>query len=394
MRSRTISTDRGTPAGVAAATQMTSAPDITIVVCTYERPRNLSLCLDSIAAQEGVDGRLEVVVADDGSADGTAALVEAFRARAPFPVRFTTHEHRGFHPARCRNEGARAGTAPYLLFLDGDCVIPPGHVRAHLAERREGTVCGSDSFRLTEADSMDAERHPGDFERLARLVSRRERMRVGRDHLDARLNWLLRNPSKPKLFSGNLGVWRRDFERVNGFDEKFHGWGGEDDDFRLRLIQARLGIRSIRDRARSFHLWHPPDSSAPRKWNEGRNTPFLQRPWRLTRCVDGLTKRSMDDLSIRLVNAERFEPLVASLVPCARNLAPPGAHADVECVFAPGPGGFTGSADCRILVVTEHGSRLPLRDAHILVTDLDGVRFDRGPRFTTRDSESLRATIP
>ena len=115
-----------------------SRPDIAVLVSSFERPAHIRRVLASIAAQRGVSGAFEVIVTDDGSRDETPRLVRQFAASANFPVRFITHRHDGFHIARCRNEGVRASTAPYLLFLDGDCMIPPDHLRAHLDCRREG----------------------------------------------------------------------------------------------------------------------------------------------------------------------------------------------------------------------------------------------------------------
>ncbi len=352
-----------------------------IIVCTYQRPRNLIACLSSIAAQTGVDEQFEVVVADDGSNDETPDLVSEFRRRAGFPVRFTTHRHEGFHPARCRNEGVLASNAPYLLFLDGDCVIPRDHVRNHLEQRRPQTVCGGDCFRLTEEQSDHLAGGVDRMESLERFVTLRERLRVTRNHLDAKLNWLLRNASKPKLFAGNIGIWRRDLELVNGFDQKFLDWGGEDDDLRVRLIQAGLTIRSIRDRAHTYHLWHPPDPTVPARWMDGCNAPYLWRRFRLTGCIDGLVKRRMEDLSIRVRNGSRFQSLIAVGFPFLREPAAPGERADVECLFLPGEEGFTGNADCNLLILTAPVARAPLDDAHVLVTDLTSVVFDSGPRF-------------
>jgi predicted glycosyltransferase involved in capsule biosynthesis len=54
----------------------------------------------------------------------------------------------------------------------------------------------------------------------------------------------------------NLAVWRKDFFAVNGFDERFQGWGHEDADLAIRLI--KLGIRR-KDGQFSIpvlHLWH------------------------------------------------------------------------------------------------------------------------------------------
>ena len=81
------------------------APEIAISVTTYQKPWHLRRVLASIAGQLGVDGKFEVAVTDDGSTDETSQIVEEFRRRGDFPVRFTTHEHTVFHPARAATTG-------------------------------------------------------------------------------------------------------------------------------------------------------------------------------------------------------------------------------------------------------------------------------------------------
>ncbi len=109
-----------------------SPPEIALLMSTYQRPAHLRRALESIALQQGVEGRMELVVTDDGSTDETPQIVAEFARRVPFRVGFTTHEHTVFRLSRCRNEGAKASQAPYLLFLDGDCILPRDHVWQHL----------------------------------------------------------------------------------------------------------------------------------------------------------------------------------------------------------------------------------------------------------------------
>lgn len=360
------------------------APELSIVVCTYQRPRNLSACLDSIARQEAVGERFDLTVADDGSGDETPRVVEDFRRRAAFPVRFVTHEHLGYRVARCRNAGIRASSGSYVLLVDGDCVLPPDHVRIHLDQRRPGVVWGGDCLRLT-AEQSDRVGQGCGADELARMPSLRERWRVTRDDLDARLNWLLRNPHKPKLFANDIGVWRSDLERVNGFDEKFRDYGGEDDDLRTRFLQAGVEVRSIRHLTRSFHLWHPPDPTVPRRWTESRNASLVQRRFRLTRCVDGLVKRRLEDLTVRVRNASRVPATIAGAFSCRKGPSAVGERVDVECLFLPGSEGFTGSADCNLLVLADPVARPPLGRTDVLVTDLDDVRFDARPRYRVKE---------
>ena len=53
-----------------------------------------------------------------------------------------------------------------------------------------------------------------------------------------------------------LGISRADFERVNGYDARFAGWGGEDVDMAVRL--RRLGLRCgwPGPQTTLLHLWH------------------------------------------------------------------------------------------------------------------------------------------
>jgi len=56
--------------------------------------------------------------------------------------------------------------------------------------------------------------------------------------------------------SCNMGVWRSDFERVDGFDESFVGWGHEDADFVLRLHHSGVMRKNGFCATEVFHLWH------------------------------------------------------------------------------------------------------------------------------------------
>jgi len=55
----------------------------------------------------------------------------------------------------------------------------------------------------------------------------------------------------------NLGLWRKDFDAVNGFDEEFHGWGHEDADLSIRLIRNGVFRKDGHFGYPVLHLWHP-----------------------------------------------------------------------------------------------------------------------------------------
>ncbi len=356
-------------------------PEIALAVTTYQKPWHLRRALASIAAQRGIDGKLEVVVTDDGSTDETAAIVEQFRRSAPFPVAFTTHPHTTFQPARSRNEGARATTAPYLLYVDGDCVLPPDHVAAHLARRKPGWTMLGDAYRVEQELSATLSEEGAARGEYLRWDVGGERRRLDKKHRKMRLYNFLRHPNKPKLVSNNVSLWRSDLERVNGFDENFQGWGQEDDDLGRRLKRAGVRLASILGATRAYHLWHPRDPSTTATWREGVNVAYFLRAGKLIRCRNGLVKRPPAEMSIRIVGRPQWpERLVALWGPTGLPLpqgflhsanGSPEKPAEVEILCLPGEGRFSGRAECQVLVVMDNerpGRRL-LAKPHRIVAD-------------------------
>jgi len=349
-------------------------PEIAICVTSYQRPHSLALVLESIAAQRCQHDILEVIVSDDGSTDHTADVVVSFRRRAFFPVQFITHPHEVFQAARCRNAAAAATSADYLLFLDGDCVLPPQHVATHLARRQRGVAFSGDVCRLNQAISKnvtDELIRRGDF---AAVTPAAERRRLRMLDLKYRLSHFLRHPTKPRsLRSGDFGICRDDFLRVNGFDENFCGWGGEDDDLGRRLRRARIRLQPLLRWTYSYHLWHPREVSVPEQPKTAANAHYLTRKGRLTRCRNGLVKRSWNELDIRIVGHPAATNEVASAIAGrignsnnAKREDPP----EVEILFAPGQGKFSGRAECNILVALHRldKSQQIVADADVVVS--------------------------
>lgn len=351
-------------------------PKIAVLVSSYHRPGHLQRVLASIAAQRGVEGQIEVVVTDDGSQDETEQLVRRFAAHAAFPVHFTTHPHDGFQLARCRNEGVAASTAPYLLFLDGDCLIPPDHLQLHLARSRPGYAMAGYCALLDEQTSRgitEEQIRAGQFRRWDTWT---ESWKLWKMHAKARFYESIGDRLRPKLFGGNIGIARADYERVNGYDESFVGWGCEDDDLRLRLRAAGIRVGSILGHTHTYHLWHPKAPSAPRTWSEGANVDYLKRPLRLTRCLSGLSKRRLQDIVVRIAGNRPSKETLDRTLPlwCRVALATPREtyqSTEIELAFAPSSAPFSRESNCRILLVPK-GARAPqsmVRQADLIFAD-------------------------
>jgi len=346
------------------------APELAVIVTSFEMPWHLRHVLESIACQR-TSRSLEVIISDDGSTDEIPRVVADFAAQASFPVRFVTHPHAGFHAARCRNEGVRHSSAPLLLFSDGDCLLPPDHIEQHVQAWRPRTVTCGYCVRFDQDVSVGttlAAVQSGQFTAWASAEGRRKLRTMHRKALFYR--WI-GHRTKPAFRSTNFFMAREDYLRVNGFDENFRGWGCEDDDFGRRLRTAGVQMISVLSRTCVYHLWHPPTSTRPTEWKRGSNVAYLQRPIRLTRCLHGIHSRRLHNLSVRLAG------IAPDSVALRRILAAQGwiielaprIRTDLELLCRPGPGRFSGHSDCQILaVLDERGADIDTGQAQIVLS--------------------------
>src|SRR5262244_846873 len=105
----------------------TAAPDISVVLATYDRRHTLPRAIASVLAQDGV--RFELIVVDDASHDGTADYLATL---ADTRIRTIAVERNG-GPSAARNLGLKAARAGIVAFLDSDDAYLPHRLTAPLA---------------------------------------------------------------------------------------------------------------------------------------------------------------------------------------------------------------------------------------------------------------------
>jgi len=257
-----------------------------IVVASFNQPRSLRLVLAGVLRLDGAPDAL--LVADDGSEPEIGALVADFRAKAPFPVDFVTQENRGFRKARALNNALRRIAGGRVFFLDGDTIPHRAWLREHDRALAAGAAFATGGYvflDLEQAERLEAEGGPADP-----LLAPAERARLRAVHRRQRWHRLVRTADKPKILGGNWSARYEALEAVNGFDERYEGFGKEDSDIRNRLNAAGLRGRSAWDRAFVFHCPHELDPSrlAP---DDARGEPdrdyYRSRKGR-ARCARGL----------------------------------------------------------------------------------------------------------
>lgn len=261
------------------------------IITVYNRPQMLSACLKALAGNQAIVD--EAVVADDGSTPENAAAIRAGFAGLPFPVRYVWQPDQGYRLAAARNNAIRHAGGDYLLMLDCDILLMPDAVGRHLRAACPGHFLAGNRAWVSEADTRNFLRGPGDAPALAGLWNRADRRHLARCHRQFLRNaWLRRcgvaRRNKPKILGCHFSLFRADAERINGFDENYEGWGLEDDDFATRLHMAGVRGHSLIMQARALHLWHPAAASCPPDLADSPNYAYYHRQKVEMYCRRGL----------------------------------------------------------------------------------------------------------
>ena len=229
-------------------------PRVSLIVSTYNRPDALNLCLQSIAKQAVLPD--EVVVGDDGSGEETRRLIESFQQQFPVPIIHVWQEDKGFRLAKCRNKAVAACNCEYIIEIDGDLILHPRFVADHLAFAEEGCFLKGGRVNLTERRTNDCCR--SGVLPTFHLFSRGLRRRPNALH-SLLLGRFLSTRYKKNDVTGlgcNMSFWKEDYIRINGYDEFYEGWGGEDCDFAFRMSSSGIRRKYLKFSGIVYHLWH------------------------------------------------------------------------------------------------------------------------------------------
>jgi glycosyltransferase involved in cell wall biosynthesis len=246
--------------------RQTTDTTVSLLITTYKRTDALNLVLETVIKQTVMP--LEIIICDDGSDSQTRDLILAWSAR--LPMKHVWQPDSDFRASRSRNLGVAKSLAKYLIFLDGDCLLPPFFIERHLKLASRGFLV-SGGRRL-----LSPEKTRSLFENALSLPTAFNHWKFFGFPMG-----LLRDlgPAEwESVRTCNIGMYREDALMIAGFDESFVGWGREDSDFVVRLIHSGVKIRSGRLAACVAHLYHPESPRDHLSVNDQRFRETLNNP--------------------------------------------------------------------------------------------------------------------
>ena len=184
-------------------------PSVSAVIPAYNAERFIRKAIDSILSQTYPVA--EIIVVDDGSKDGTCAVVESYG----LPVQLLRQKNSG--PSTARNLGTRTSTSKYIAYLDADDAWHPEKIAKQIAVMEANpqvVLCYTGLLVFNEEDGTEFANEPAPLSEL------RSRLRI-------------RNPN---IVPSSVIVRRDAFDKTPGFDPALRG--SEDWDFAIAMLDV------------------------------------------------------------------------------------------------------------------------------------------------------------
>ncbi len=205
---------------------------VSVIIANWNRKELLSACLRSLAGQ--THSSYDVVVVDNGSSDGSAAMVEEMAASFPVPLRLIANsENKGFCAAN--NQGFAATTSELVALLNNDAEAEPGWLEA-----LENVIRTKDDIGMAASKILVWE-DPTRIDKCGHLIYPDGQNRGrGTGQLDRGQFEQVKEVLWP---DGCAAMYRRAMlEDVGGFDEDFFAYA---DDAELGLRARLAGWRCL-----------------------------------------------------------------------------------------------------------------------------------------------------
>jgi len=276
---------------------------VSVIVAVYKDVEALNLIFQSLENQTYKN--FEVVVAEDGESELMRTAIAEARPKHSFKIVHTIQEDIGVRKSRSQNNGIKASSGEYLIFIDGDCLLYSRFIENHLALSGEKNIITGRRVNLGPRYSSQLRkgaitsawleknfvRNYFDIKEDAKIERHSEEgFSIKPYGFIAKIMHKYRKKEFP-LLGCNMSFYKKTMLKINGFDE---GLGNSamasDTDLTWRFKGIGCKIVSARFICNEFHLFHKRSSQ---DYNRELDIKMLQnKENRIYRCVNGIKKQA------------------------------------------------------------------------------------------------------
>lgn len=227
-----------------------------LLISTYNWPEALDLCLKSVFDQSIAPD--EIVICDDGSTADTEIIIKKYQAKSKVPIVHVWQKDEGFKLGQIRNKGIAKARGEYIIQIDGDLILHKHFIKDHLKFcKNKFFTTGSRVLLSPETTENLIENRSTDTKKF----SKNDRNFFNGLHIPALHNFLsqlYKTKGKHKYYvkGCNMAFWKNDLLMINGYNEDFTGWGKEDSEIAIRLINAGIKKQFLKFGGITYHLYH------------------------------------------------------------------------------------------------------------------------------------------
>lgn len=271
-----------------------SKPIASLIISVYSNTIFLKTVLDSLKHQ--TDKRFEVIISEDAEHKEMADFITNYKS--DFTIHHLTQEDLGWRKNRALNRAIEFANCDYLIFIDGDCVLHPRFIEFHLKLASSNYILGGKRIKLDALSSSwlsESENNILNFQSylLKNFFTIKKNGGLFMEE------GIFINPNSPFFFvpkirnmsqlkGCNMSFSKEAIYSINGFDEDYIRPAiGEDIDITWRFKKAGYPLKSVRNLAVQYHLYHKEN------WiNQDENIKIMEQRQKenLYICKNGIKK--------------------------------------------------------------------------------------------------------
>lgn len=240
-----------------------------LIITTYNQPKRLALVLDSVKNLDPLPN--EVLIADDGSKEDTAKLIQEYQKNFPCVLKHIWQEDEGFRAAKSRNNAIKASKSEYIILIDGDMILEKDFVKNHLEFAKRKVILQGSRVILNKNESEEILKNNN-----YSLAFNKKDFKSSKNSFLAKIIYKF-SKIEQKFFDTkeivrgsktcNMSFFKTDFDELDGFNENFIGWGREDSEFVARFLFNKGIFRRLKFKAIAYHIYHKENSKKMLEYN-------------------------------------------------------------------------------------------------------------------------------
>lgn len=246
---------------------------ISVIVPVYNRLEHLRALCQCLIKQE--EQPYELIISDDGSSQKILDFIGDLLPKMDFKAKHIYQQDLGFRKTRALNNAVREAEGDILVFCDQDLIFPENYLKNVKKEIKKGIFLMSRPYSITENEKniiiSNFEKNKNYIESIGMIskeyiISVRKTLKKDRNRRI--LNKIRLSKRGIRLVGMSYAMYKEDYIAVNGYDEKYMGWGLEDDDFGNRLVAFGVKGKEFNYEPIQLHLYHQFDPTKKQSANE------------------------------------------------------------------------------------------------------------------------------